>query len=131
MKMFSVYIILILLAFNLLSCTDNIELKQSDLNKYHWLAPFITVDKFEDFRGFHNIDLGTIEFSYKVSLKAKNDLFIKYDSIALTEQWETIKKNDLERIFSRKVSQDQKDGGCITINIISDTLHRRQIFKIK
>jgi hypothetical protein len=113
----------------MLSCSDNVKVNESDLNKYPWLIPFIK--ECTDIKGIHNIDLGTIEFSCKISMQDYNKIFSQFDSIANIEQWKTLKMSKLKREFFKRVSQYDKDGGDIVINIEIDATQNRLFFSIK
>jgi len=112
------------------SCLDNVSLKETDLKKYPWLDPFISQCGNSEFKGSSNIDLGTMIFSYKISHDNSNDLIIRLDSIANTEEWVIFKESELSRKYSKSVSKDEKDGGAIILKVEIDTVNNRLLFEI-
>ena len=110
----------------LLACSDNIPLKRSDLDKYPWLVPFLVGNNATEIKGSHNIDLGTLEFSYELPVNA----LLKIDSIAKAENWETIKKEELKREYSKLISEELKDGGHVLMKIEIDSKQNRILFDI-
>jgi hypothetical protein len=82
------------------ACLDNVSLKETDLKKYPWLDPFISEYSNSEFKGNSNIDLGTMIFSYKISLDNSNDVIIQLDSVANTEEWVIFKVAQLSRKYS-------------------------------
>lgn len=122
MKIRNLYIIICLISTVLFSCSDNVDLKEKDLEKYPWLMPFIQTNM-KDFEGKHNMDLGTLEFSFKES---QTIALSKFDTIAQKEQWKVINKSQLERTFSIAVSDDYKKGGTVMkihLDTVNDTVH--------
>lgn len=109
----------------LLSCSDNVNLKESDLQGYPWLMPFIN-DNIGEFEGKHNIDLGTLEFSYKIP-DSINGLS-SFDAIAYKEQWKITNKSLLKRSFSKAVNDGLRDRTIITIRI--DAVEHRVHFNV-
>ena len=124
MKIKNLYIILI--SFVLFSCSDNLDLKENDLKKYPWLTPFVQ-SNIKDFEGKHNMDLGTLEFSFQES--SQSNALSKFDTIAQKEQWKVIKKSPSEREFSKVVSENFKEGETV-IKVYLDTVNHRLHFQV-
>jgi hypothetical protein len=126
MKIRSLYTIICLMPVVLFSCSDNIDLKAKDLEKYPWLVPFIQAD-IKDFKGKHNMDLGTLEFSFQES--AQTNGLSQFDSVVQEEQWEFIKQSQLEREVSKNVAEDHMNGETV-MKVRLDTLKHRLYFRI-
>jgi hypothetical protein len=118
------------LTFILFSCNDIAIMQESDLKKYPWLTAFISASNYSEFEGTHNIDIGTIEFSYKIAGGKSNRVFVQLDSIAKKDNWEILKSTDLNREYSKRVSKDIKDGGNILLKIELDTIHNKLLYNI-
>lgn len=110
----------------LFSCRDNLELNEKDLEKYPWLMPFIQTNM-PDFAGKHNMDLGTLEFSFQVFPQTL--VLSKLDSIAQKEQWKVKKKSSLEREFSKVIPENYKEGETV-LKVGLDTVTHRIDFRI-
>ncbi len=112
----------------ILSCSDNVLLKENDLEKYPWLSPFMKEINYTNFQGSHNIDLGILDFSCSISSKRTNNtLLLHLDSIANTNRWDTLLKKDCERTYSKFISK--KD--YVVMQIKLDTKRDRLIFNIR
>lgn len=114
----------------LFSCSDNVKLSISDIEKYSWLTPFTTEFRTAEFEGTHNIDLGTMNFSFKYKDRKSTDIFMKIDSVAYYENWSIEEKTKLYRKISKFVSEYEKDSSYVSIIIRVDTLKERVFFKV-
>ncbi len=103
-----------------MACSDNIGVTQEDLEKHSWLKPFIL--EHSDLSGEHNLDLGTLEFTYhylQSDAQFSNEIneAILLDNWALNETsngW-NIKKEiytfeDSSTLISMKIVQDKEDN---------------------
>lgn len=112
----------------ILSCSDNVPLKGNDLEKYPWLSPFMKEINYYNLKGSHNIDLGILEFSCGISDEKTNDaLLMQLDSIANTNQWDILLKNEFKRTYSKFIPKEDR----VVIQIKFDTKHDRLIFSIR
>jgi hypothetical protein len=115
----------------LLSCSDNVTLKEKDLEKYSWLTPFVNECNYMDFKGKHNIDLGKMEFEYNISGEKWNYILPKFDSIANNEKWETIIKTKRKRKFSKFISEETKIDSLLIMSIEVNLTQDKLFFKIE
>jgi hypothetical protein len=123
--------IIISLLFFLISCSDIVPLQKSDLKKYPWLTPFTLDLRDAEFKGYHNIDLGILEFNYEISTINVNEIFIKFDSIAEFDKWKIVKKSELTREYTRSISQNEKYTNQVLIKIEMDTIEQKLFFEIE
>lgn len=111
-----------------LSCNDNVSLKENDLEKYTWLSPFTKEITYTNFKGSHNIDLGILDFSCTNSDKRTDDvLLLQLDSIANTNQWDILLKNEFERTYSKFIPKEDR----VIMRIKLDIKRDRLIFNIR
>ena len=84
-----------------------------------------------EFKGFHNVDLGVLEFNYEISTINVNEIFIKFDSIAEFDKWKIVKKSELTREYTRSISQNEKYTNQVLIKIEMDTIEQKLFFEIE
>lgn len=122
--------IIISLVIFMISCNDNVPLQKNDLEKYPWLTPFIIGYRNAEFKGFHNVDLGFLEFNYEISSKKLKNAFIRFDSIAEIENWETLKKSEFTREYTRSILINNKYDNQVLMKVEMDTIEQKLLFEI-
>ena len=126
MKKYSLFLLLINLIL-LFSCGDNVSLDTKDLYKYPWLKPFVHERSLCDFHGTHNIDLGILEFDYKIAEILNEEILINLDSVANIEGWDIIEKNHFSRIYNTELPEEVS----VTVRLKIDLLSNRIFFKVQ
>lgn len=124
-------ILLFIAAIFISSCSDNIELKETDLIKYSWLIPFLNNSLGEFSEGTHNSDLGSMEFSFKVQEKVSGNVIYQIDSISKANNWKILDFTNSSISISKNISENLKDGGKINMDIELDTAMNQLLFKIE
>lgn len=125
----------ILFSFFLLisySCSDVVRFDESDLKKHTWLEPFYPNSKYTFLDGYHNLDLGIIEFTYKLQ-DSKNVLKIikELDSISVKNHWKVFKTSDHSIFVSKIIPIIPKYDSAIGIQIKSDSTTNTLFFRIQ
>jgi hypothetical protein len=118
---------IILFVFN--SCSDNLPIKESDLNKYPWLTIFL-IGELDDFEGIHNIDVGTIQFSYLNKTMNKDNILMTIDSVAKNQTWTLVNSSINGREYSKSLNQYNIDTEETIIKIEIDSLESRICYTI-
>ncbi len=124
------YILLFIGVITFYSCSDNVGMKETDLKKYPWLTSFL-ISEIKDFEGTHNIDIGTMRFSYAIPIKSKNGILVKIDSVAKNENWSLISSSVIGKEYSKMLNQLQADTEQTFVKIEIDTIENRIRFNIK
>lgn len=112
------------------SCSDNVDMQEADLDKYPWLASFLVSDV-KNFEGIHNTDIGTIQFSYTLSLSNKDSILNLYDRISQNDSWFLVDSSANGREYSKALHEIPADTGQTIIKIELDTIDKRIRFTIK
>jgi len=105
-------------------------MRETDLQKYPWITSFL-VEDINDFKGTHNIDIGTMQFSYTVSKGNKDSILTKMDSIAQNESWKLVGSSVKGREYSKAINQYPANAEQVIIKIEIDTIEKRIHFNIK
>lgn len=103
---------------------------EADLEKYPWLASFL-VSNIKHFEGKHNTDIGTIQFSYTMSLSQKDSILKTYDRISQNDNWLLVDSSANGREYSKALHEIPADTGQTIIKIELDTIDNRIRFTIK
>lgn len=109
MKSFACFIFLFLL-----SCSDNLQFTEKDLEKHPEIQPFLL--DIQDFKGVHNIDLAILDFSYSIS-KSDDSVFFILDSIAKNEKWVVCSKSAQTRVYTKYIQSFPGDEEIDTLTI--------------
>jgi len=125
-------ILILIISLMLFSCNSNIKIKEKDILKYEWLKPFILKNKciFDD--GYHDLDLGTMYFSYSYTNIVQMDSVLFYfDEIAKIENWDLNSKLKDKRIYSKKIDLYPAFDDEIVLQIRIDVLSRKIEYNIE
>lgn len=108
----------------IISCNDNVGMNKSDLQKYPWLSPFL-ISEINGFDGSHQIDIGTLTFSFSLPAVQESNLFNTFDSIAQVESWSLVDSSKLARTYAKKLNQFDADTATTLLIIEMDTIEKR------
>jgi hypothetical protein len=112
----------------LISCSDNVDLKESDVIKYPWLKPFVIGTG--NLSGYHNMDLGTMNFKYEYD-DAYDEIVNRFNDTIIQYSWTVLSKDEgfweIEKRF--EVYGGQYELTYIKIEI--DSLNEQVVFEIK
>lgn len=110
------YVVCVLLLL-LTSCGDNLQVTEKDLEKYPEIQSFLF--EIQEFKGVHNMDLATLDFSYAIS-KSQDSVFLILDSVAKREKWMVYLKSDKKRVYTKYIqsfpADEDIDSLIITYN---------------
>jgi len=112
----------------LISCSDNVELKELDVIKYPWLKPFVM--ETNNFSGHHNIDLGTMNFKYKYD-GTYDKIRDRFNSVIVENNWTVLSKGDKFWEIEKPLELYNGQYQVTYIKIEIDSLNRQAIFEIK
>lgn len=124
------YILLFIGVITFCSCSDNVDMQETDLKKHPWLTSFL-ISEIKNFEGTHNIDIGTMQFSYAIPIKSKDGILINIDSVAKNENWSLISSSVIGREYSKTLKQFQADTEQTFVKIEIDTIENRIRFSVK
>lgn len=92
MKQFFFFLLFCLsISVILISCSDKVAFDAEDAERHEWMAPFVEDQELTN--GYHNVDLGIIEYDIE-GVKDYKPYFLKLDSIATAEKWDITSKTD-------------------------------------
>lgn len=117
------YFIFILLVLG--SCTERLDVKEEDLQKYPEIFPFLLEHK--DLEGEHFLDPGWLHFSY--SPTKDNDPIRMLDSVAVKEGWQIENTSNLERVYLKEIKSYPADNGLDSLIVSYSTENNRLTFK--
>lgn len=118
------YFIFILLVLG--SCTERLDVKEEDLQKYPEILPFLLLEH-EGFRGEHFLDPGWLHFSYTPT--KNSDPIRMLDSVALKEGWQIENTSNLDRVYLKEIKSYPADNGLDSLIVSYSTENNRLIFK--
>lgn len=113
--MYSIKRVFVIFVFLCFSCGDTVKLKQEDVVKYEWLKPFV-IGVEANFEGTHDIDNGSLKFTYKV--KDTKYLISKLDEISMVEKWSVNQLNDTMRVYTKDILMYGEVSKKTNINVI-------------
>lgn len=125
--MYSIKRVFVIFVFLCFSCGDTVKLKQEDVVKYEWLKPFVIEVK-ANFEGTHDIDNGSLKFTYKV--EDTKYLISKLDKISMVEKWSVNQLNDTMRVYTKDILMYGEVSKKTNITVIYYDNKRKVSFEV-
>ncbi|WP_285060205.1 hypothetical protein [Pedobacter ginsengisoli] len=105
---------------------DQLKVTEDNLKNYPEIQPFILGHK--EFEGSHDIDLGSLWFSYKLN-KPYTAPFVTLDSIAARHNWIIKSPADDERIYIKKIKSYPANNEADTLHLKFNSKSDQLIFE--